>query len=101
MALKKLRLAQPGRDIFFWSYEGVIERPDDAQREMANRFGLSIIRRYPEIRELSTGSIGKWQRNEEYMRYLLALPPKVKAHIGAFCQEFGYNLPGSFTTDRR
>ncbi|TIR83973.1 MAG: sulfotransferase, partial [Mesorhizobium sp.] len=94
-ALLRLRKAQPERAIVYVRYEDMIARPDEVQERIARAFDLRPRIRFSEDagNPIRATSLKKWERNEEYLAYLKALPAAFLARLRGFCDEFGYDMP--------
>lgn len=94
-ALLRLRKAQPERAIVYVRYEDMIARPDEVQERIARAFDLRPRIRFSEDAGnlIRATSLKKWERNEEYLAYLKALPAAFLARLRGFCDEFGYDMP--------
>ncbi len=92
LALQALRAAQPTRDIHVVRYEDLVERPDDVQRSLADRFDLAVERPFSQNGRTFTTSIRKWRGDAEMRRYLLSLPPFFVQRLRDFGADFDYDV---------
>lgn len=94
-ALKMLREKQPRREICYVRYEDLVRTPDAVQQRIGRAFGLSVRIRFSEDpnKPIVDTSLEKWRTNEEFLHYVRSLPPPFLKRVGAFCDEFDYEVP--------
>jgi hypothetical protein len=96
-ALKSLRETQPSRTIHFVAYEELVSHPDRVQIRLSNCLGLVSARRFTELGiEISTRSVGRFERCKRANRYLQWQPSDFKLEMESFCHEHGFELPMGF-----
>lgn len=92
MALRKLREAQPDRNVVIARYEDLVEDPDAMQQRFVEAFGLRPSEAFS-AGERMKPSRESWRRNEEKRVYLSKLSPTFMKYAVKFCREFGYGNP--------